>query len=190
MNQPSESDEALTPLPGETPAQTKRRGKEADLAHERHLQGVRVLLPTVIGFGTEAMKVALLLNGGTAGAMLAYIGAGRQDVTPEIITAMWSFGTGLLLASAAHPAAYITQYIYQLYEANKAHILSYPYVEETKRSRRYFKLGIAIHIACASLVMSAIGCAGYGFYNAASSLRPMVAANKAPDMSTATPGLR
>ncbi|TXM63972.1 hypothetical protein [Methylobacterium sp. WL120] len=159
--------------PGETPEQTERRIKEADAAHEQQFRAQLVTMPTVIAFGTEAMKSAALINGGAAAALLAYIGAGRQEVTLGLIEAIRSFGTGLLCAAIAHAGSYITQFLYQHIQSLMSQHFVYPYIRVTRSSKIAFVFAVMLHVITLGLVCFAFWCAIKEFYGASDTLHPM-----------------
>lgn len=68
-----------------------------------------------IQFGKEALRAAMLINGGAAVALLAFVGGiWPKEPKAEIVNCLaWAlilFSAGLLLGAAACSTAYITQY--------------------------------------------------------------------------------
>ena len=169
---------------------TRRRAKEADIAHGFHRDQIKSFLPTVITFGSEALKVTMVLNGAAAAAVLAYIGTGRQDVPVSMITAMEAFGVGLLSGAAAHASSYLAQYAYHANQYKQHQTWEHPYLKETDASKRWLYSGWCFHIITVALVLFSLLAAGYGFASAASALKPMIGHQRSPDMSTTTPGNR
>ncbi|MCJ2036421.1 hypothetical protein [Methylobacterium sp. J-068] len=162
--------------PAEDPLETyKRKLRAAERAHDEVSTETRTMLGTVITFGSEALKAAALVNGGSAAAMLAFIGTGRQPVTLDTIQALRLFGFGLLAATVATGGAYITQYLYQNAIDARAREWEYPFVRETKKSRLFARFGMGFHAVTALLVIGAYGCAVAGLLGIASTLVPMPA---------------
>ncbi|TXN40693.1 hypothetical protein FV232_24645 [Methylobacterium sp. WL30] len=162
--------------PTEDPQETyKRNLRMAERAHDEASVETRTMLGTVITFGSEALKAAALINGGSAAAMLAFIGTGRQPVTLDTIQALRLFGFGLFAATAATGGAYIAQYLYQNATDFRSYHWEYPFVRVSKKSRIFLRLGIAFHLATMLLVFIAYSCAVTGLPDVASTLVPMPA---------------
>lgn len=162
--------------PAEDPLETyKRNLRMAERAHDEASVETRTMLGTVITFGSEALKAAALINGGSAAAMLAFIGTGRQPVTLDTIQALRLFGFGLLAATVATGGAYITQYLYQNASDARSLHWEHPFVRQTKKSARFAWFGIGFHTATALLVIGAYGSAVAGLLVIAGTLVPMPA---------------
>lgn len=78
--------------------------------HEHNLEMLRATITT----GQSALKSALLINGGAAVALLAFIGnvwssANTSRVLPEISTALLLYVFGVLAAAIAAGATYFSQ---------------------------------------------------------------------------------
>jgi hypothetical protein len=90
------------------------------LKHQSELEGYKAaqeesrrLFEAVINFAGIALKSAILINGGAAVAMLAYLGhVGRDDVASEFPLALLLYVGGVLSAAVATAASYLAQYQY------------------------------------------------------------------------------
>lgn len=98
--------------------------KLAELKHQSDLAGYvatqesnRVLLEAVMGFASATLKSALLINGGAAVAILAYLGNARSEMRSEFPHALLMFTSGVLFAAVASGASYLAQYQYAKREA-------------------------------------------------------------------------
>lgn len=79
-----------------------------------NLQDVEVL-KAVFQFGGAALKSAILINGGAAVALLAFMGAifiGKPEVSKELTCPLMVFTFGVLSATIASGVSYCTQYYY------------------------------------------------------------------------------
>ena len=102
---------------------------EADIAvfraeHERNLARYKAqqlyaveLFRSVIGYGQAALKSAMLINGGAAAALLAFIGnIWIKGVSPDAVNSLTSaiayFAFGVLVAAIGTAESYFTQYCY------------------------------------------------------------------------------
>ena len=63
-------------------------------------------------YAIEGIKTLLLLNGGSAVALLAFIGNWKEGPRPSIGSALLWFGAGALCAAVAFIGAYMTQLNY------------------------------------------------------------------------------
>jgi predicted alpha/beta hydrolase family esterase len=78
------------------------------------LQNVE-MLKAVFQFGGAALKSAILINGGAAVALLAFMGAifvGKPDVSKELTCPLMTFTFGVLSAAIASGTSYFAQYYY------------------------------------------------------------------------------
>ena len=102
---------------------------EADVAvfraeHERNLAQYEAqqlhaveMFRSVIAYGQAALKSAMLINGGAAAALLAFIGnIWAKGVAPDAVSSLTSsiafFAFGVLVAAVGTAGSYFTQYCY------------------------------------------------------------------------------
>ncbi len=80
-----------------------------DINNEHAVETYRSL----IQIATEGLKVLLLLNGGAAVAILAYLGSISANVTtvPDMRIPMGCYIAGLLLCGLAFATTYLTQFV-------------------------------------------------------------------------------
>lgn len=149
-----------------------KRHIEADLAvfraeHERNIaqyqaQETRAveLFRSVITYGSAAMKSSLLINGGAAVAILAFIGniwtkeTGLEAVK-SLTTAILLFSFGVLAAALGTAGSYFSQYCY---------------------AEPFPRAGIVFHTLTVMFVLGSFALFGFGSYEAyaafAKHLRP------------------
>lgn len=121
------------------------------------------------------MKAAALINGGSAAAMLAFVGTGRQPVTLGTILGLKSFGVGLIVSALATALAYLAQFFYALEMQSLRTDWNFPFVYATPASTRARKLGVGFHIVGIIFVLAAFGCAAFGLFTIANGLVPLPA---------------
>jgi hypothetical protein len=117
----------------------------------------------LIALSIEALKALLLINGGAAVAVLAYLGnlASRSSSVhlPNIKSALMWFAGGVLATALTFITAYFTQF--QLYVEERA-----------RHSERHFRERHPIGIAVASLLVFAAAFAfAAGCWNASSAFQ-------------------
>lgn len=98
----------------------------ARLAHERNLAGYNAqvqnnieMLRSVMMYGSEALKSAILINGGAAVALLAFIGnIWTRGIVPTAVipltNALYYFTEGTVSAAVGVGLTYFTQYFYSI----------------------------------------------------------------------------
>lgn len=145
---------------------------EARRAHEQADKTIVALFPATISFAVEALKAPALINGGSAAAMLAFIGTGRQAVTADTIQGLRFFGFGLLAAALATGASWLSQHFYLSSSMQAVRSWTYPYVVENARLRR---LGHAARLLAVFLALIAYGLAGFAMWSVSSGIVPMPA---------------
>lgn len=97
---------------------TFRAEHERNLAHyDAQQQHSLEMLRSVFAYGQAALKSAILINGGAAVALLAFIGnIWAKGIVPEAVSSITSaiicFSAGVLAAAFATGTTYLTQYCY------------------------------------------------------------------------------
>jgi hypothetical protein len=109
-------EDALVATSKATSSQDEWNIKVAELKHQSDLAGhvaaqemSRTLLNAAITFAGAALKSALLINGGAAVAMLAYLGNSHSETNEEFPYALLMFTSGVLLAAMATGGSYLAQ---------------------------------------------------------------------------------
>lgn len=156
----------------ETREEAAARIAEATRRHERADKGLIALFPGTMSLAVEALKAPTLVNGGSAAAMLAFIGTGRQPITPDTILGLKLFAAGLLVAAAATGASWFSQFFYLAAADKAARVWTHPFV---KLHPIYQQLGRSARVVVVALVLLAYGCAAGGMWSVASSLVPLSA---------------
>jgi hypothetical protein len=161
--------------PPETVDIIEKRVALAQREHDRTDRSAAGLFPAVANFAVETLKAAALVNGGSAAAMLAFIGTGRQPVTLDTIRGLELFAVGLLIAVAASAASYVAQFFYLRQMQQLEYVWHHPFVVGNSASNRSKWVAVTSHVLGVALVLAAYGCAVAGLLFVAGSLVPMPA---------------
>ena len=147
----------------ETELTVYRAENEHNLAHynAQQLQAVE-MFKSVISYGTAALKSAILINGGAAVALLAFIGniwnkSIPQSAVGHLTSAIAYFSFGVLAATIGTASSYITQYCY---------------------GHNYMKTGKVIHILTLALVIGSYALFSLGIVGARESFNVQFTTNK------------
>lgn len=102
--------------------------KIAELKHQSEIAGYnaaqetsRKLFDATIAFGSAALKSSILINGGAAVAMLAYLGSANGTKSGEFAYSLLLFTAGVLSSAIATAVSYLCQYHYAQEEESKGH---------------------------------------------------------------------
>jgi hypothetical protein len=124
------------------PQEIKRRAAEREHDHQNDL-GKR-MLDAAARDAQEAIKVALLINGGAAVAILAFMGslvAPKGGFTlaelKSVGNSLYWFVAGIVAAGITSGCAYFCNSLYAGFRLEQKRIWEWPYVESTKKSARY-----------------------------------------------------
>lgn len=110
---------ALLTVDASTSDSAEWRMKIAELKHQSDLAGYiasqelsRCLLDATMAFAGAALKSAVLINGGAAVAVLAYMGNVPSGVAHQLPYSLLLFTGGVLLAAIATAGSYFAQFSY------------------------------------------------------------------------------
>jgi len=146
-----EGSEEANKLKFESDLAVFRAEHERNLAHYEAQQLFSLeMLRSVITYGQAALKSALLINGGAAAALLAFIGNIWAKNTPQaavdsLTNSIIYFAFGVLSAAFGTGTTYLTQYCYSV---------------------KWQRPAIWLHIATILIVLIAYGLFGKGSYDA------------------------
>ena len=114
---------------------------------------------TVVEYGRDVLKAAMLINGGAAVAVLAFIGNiwtidDSSDAVRSLAWAIAMFGFGVFFAALSSAFTYITQYFYNMDTVFGP--------ENPALGLKYRKIAISFHCIVLLLVFSSFGLFCYG----------------------------
>src|SRR5262245_14525738 len=115
--------------------------------------GNRVNEATING-GNLALRMALLINGGAAVALLSFMGGLPKDQRQAIASALAWFAWGVAAAALALGLAYATNFCVVGIQRSKLVQYQPPYVLDGPRTAIWTRLNLAFHIAA---VLSGLG---------------------------------
>jgi hypothetical protein len=149
---------------------------EARLAHERAFNKMNSLNEGAMASGENAIKAAILINGGSAVALLALLGAvvDKASLAPgelERIGRLFMFYIGGTAAAAfASGFAYLTNFLYAGVHGSMEWSYTHPFVHETKASKRYAIVGTVFHVLSFVLIIGSFASFIYTSYQAKETL--------------------
>jgi hypothetical protein len=127
---------------------------QAEREHAREHEHIRSLNEAAMQNANIALRAVLLINGGAAVAILAFIGSlatsARAQVQvnlPDLVSPLVWFAGGVAAAALGCVLAYCTNYSATASLLNKEHSHEHPYVHETGASKRWRKANICFHAA-------------------------------------------
>lgn len=143
----------------------------AERHHDREIEFARESNQAAIGNANIALRTLVLVNGGAAVAILAFLGgivetdtnAFLEDVE-QATAPVVSFAWGVALATLGIGLAYFTNYCITTSIWARQHIYEHPYVEVTERSRRWEKWGIFFQVFAVISALASLGCFLMGMY--------------------------
>lgn len=117
-------------------ARTSDRHEDAKRVHQESSEFARLTFEKTIEFSVVAIRSMMLINGGAAVAMLAFLPSTWAENAPEGITeavpkALWFFSLGTLAAASIAGIAYLSQYFFSLSFGMNKSLSDYPYIEQT-----------------------------------------------------------
>ncbi|MFN3506217.1 MAG: hypothetical protein ACK4ZU_01990 [Allorhizobium sp.] len=138
----------------------KLNHEEALAAHAAHRADLAQMFSSALSFGLEAMRTAVLVNGGAVVAMLAFIGATYNAPSDEVasvrsalLTPAFLFALGAIAAGSASGFAYFAQSLFCRALESYTMEWNWPYVKEANHSRAKLRFGMFWQIMSVSFVI-------------------------------------
>jgi hypothetical protein len=170
---------------GMTPdEQVQMRVRAAERAHDNETVFGNAANQAAIKNGEEAIKAALLVNGGSCVAVLTFLGtlASRDHLSAAQIGAMVSplfwFAAGLVAAMMCAAMAYFTNLTIAGTSSAKQREYETPFVRDTPASQRYRTRGEWFRWAAFICMAASLGCFVAGLYFSANAFRGLDASAK------------
>lgn len=123
---------------------------EAERAHDKIDDFHRYVNEAAIKSGELALRIALLINGGAAIALLSFIGSLPKEQKRIFADTLVWFASGVALAGAAIALAYFTNYFMAGIASSKLRTWEHPYVQPGPTTPRFTGLNLFFHIASAA----------------------------------------
>lgn len=144
--------------------QLEMRVRAAQRAHDDEKEFGQGANQAAIKAGEETVKASLLINGGSAVAMLAFIGTlASKDTLPrlhlmEITKPLLWFGAGVALAAVGSAAAYFTNLMIAGASTHKSREYEHPFLRATVLSNRHRIAGEVFRYLAVAAIAASIGC--------------------------------
>lgn len=141
--------------------QAEQKQRLAEREHDRNAEnGVKQVL-AAIEAGHHALRAILLINGGAAVALLAFIGAiaskeGVSSVADLAASIQW-FAFGVAATAAAIGMTYLVNHCYALSMRTMEHSWEHPYVKDTPKSERWERFGEVLNVMVILVALAALG---------------------------------
>jgi hypothetical protein len=126
--------------------------QDALRVHDRSLKKSQATNEAVVKAGEVAIRTVMLVNGGAAVSVLAFIGAlVRQDgVTVREVAGvsgslLW-FAGGVAAAVSALALSYFVNYCHVRSETSKVFTFDHPYISDGANTQRWLYWGCAFHL--------------------------------------------
>jgi cation transport ATPase len=124
-----------------------------------------------------ALRTLVLINGGAAVAVLAFLGGIVQTNTAELLDdlddltlpVVW-FAWGVALAALGISLAYLTNYCITSSIWDRKHIYEPPYVVETPKSQSWSRWAIFFQVLAMIVALASLGCFLTGMYSVRAAL--------------------
>ena len=184
---PRVAESTLAPAPILTPNEAlEMRVRAAERAHDDEKEFGAAANSAAVKGAEEAIKAALLINGGSSVAMLAFIGTlVSRDVlsAPQlaaITKPLLCFGSGVATSVLAAAAAYFTNLGIAGSSTRKERSYIAPFLRTTQASRRSARLGEVFRWVGVISVTASIGCFIWGLASAEVAFRNLTPAPAKP----------
>jgi hypothetical protein len=126
--------------------------REAERAHDKHDEFFHSVNKAAIDISHVALRTAVLVNGGAAIAVLAFIGNLASSDKVELrkladaAVSLESFAWGVAVGALALAFAYFTNYTMAGYAASFDKTFVHPYIVASKNTPKWKRANLAIHI--------------------------------------------
>jgi hypothetical protein len=131
----------------------------AERAHDNETEFGHKNNDAAINAANAAIRIALLINGGAAVSVLAFIGGlVAQKVVPvselgKIAAGLMWFTSGVALAGLSAGLAYFTNYCIATRSAKKLRMWEHPYLKDTRTSTTFWWLALICELSAVLCVL-------------------------------------
>jgi cytochrome b subunit of formate dehydrogenase len=120
--------------------------EDACRTHDKNEEFHRYVNKASIAAGQFALRMALLINGGAAIALLTFVGTLPKEQKRLFADTLVWFASGVVLAVAALALAYFTNYFMAEIARSRLQTWDYPYVRPGPATPRYTILNRIFHV--------------------------------------------
>jgi hypothetical protein len=142
------------------PDSNREKMTEARRAHDRLEEFSQRIDDHTIKSGDAALRNCLLINGGAAVAILAFMGSviskntGTTKVVDDIAGGLTYFAWGVITSVAALCLSYLVHFATYQASTSQKRVWEYPYVTPGKHTARWVRLKIALHVVAVALAVA------------------------------------
>lgn len=154
---------------GEEFQRWKLNHESALAAHAQHGNTTAQLLEGGLSFALEAIRTAVLINGGAVVAIAAFIGATYNAPTGEVgairaalLLPAFLFAIGAVTAGLASGCAYFTQLMYHEASDYQATVWEQPFIRDTPSSKSKRWWGVCWHRLGVIMILGSYSTLGVG----------------------------
>lgn len=159
-------------MENETRDDWERRMAQAERAHAENRSFFNASNQSGIEAANTAIRTVFLINGGSAVAMLTFLGTtvsakqdSRFDIAGLAVSLQW-FCWGIAVVGFASCLVYIShRAILESIRSQELHY-SFPFVRDTTRSDRFILLAYSLQVIAATFVVTSLGFFLFGIYAA------------------------
>lgn len=165
------------PDPDYTRWKSEQNRQIAERHHDKETEFARGGNQAAVENANIALRTLVLINGGAAVAVLAFLGGIVQTNTAELLDdldnltlpVVW-FAWGVALAAFGIGLAYFTNYCITCSISRREHNYEHPYVVETQKSRHWGRWGIFFQVLAVMAAFGSLGCFLTGMYSVRAAL--------------------
>jgi hypothetical protein len=142
--------------------------RAAERAHDDELAFFRVTNEATIKSGENAIRAAILINGGACVAIMAFVGAlaaqGRIGSAQlnDVASCLVDFAAGVACGGGAAGAAYLTNYCIAGLSYSRGRHWEHPYIRPGPSSRRWLNTGRLFQVVAFALALGALAAFLFG----------------------------
>lgn len=149
----------------------------AERQHDKQTEFARGSNEAAINNANIALRTLVLINGGAAVSVLAFLGgiveANTSGLIDDLDRMTWPvvwFAWGVALATLGISLAYVTNYCITSSIWSREHKYQHPFVDETPKSQSWTKWAICFQVLALTSAFSSLGCFITGMYSVRAAL--------------------
>jgi hypothetical protein len=149
------------PTPSDQPSAYEINRQNAQRAHDKLDDFHKYVNEAAIKTSELALRMALLINGGAAIALLTFVGTLPKEQKRIVADTLLWFAYGVATAAVAIALAYFTNYFMAGVASSKMRTWEHPYIQPGPKTGLYMALNRTCHIAaviCAVLSLAFFVC--------------------------------
>ena len=149
------------------------RRRDAERAHDKNHEAWLKTSQAAVAAGNQALRVALLINGGAAVSLLTFVGALPVDKKAAIASTLSSFAWGVAAAALGVALAYCTNYCETRAISSRSLTWDHPWLVPTRETRRWGAAIWVFQLAAIACCISSLGLFVYGMQSVKQALQAL-----------------